>query len=223
MRRRVEERTETVRVTDLRRRVRAAMEVPPVQWDCPERIDACYLDEPLPVRKVRVIALKLSRMPTDLWDGQLLAGSMTLECPRVHAERGFPDYVTDAEREAAQQRGLGIHSVFGHIVPDYPALLSKGLLGLRAEAEAQRPQAQEGSERAFLDSVCLAVDAVIEFAKRLAARCTAEAGGCTDAARAGELWQMAENLRQVPAGPAQTCWQALQAVWLYCTWFSMRP
>ena len=84
---------ETARVADLRRRVRAAMEEPPVAWDCPERIDE-QMAEPLPVRKARAIALKLAHMPTDLWDGQLFAGSMTLEEPRVHAEWGFPDYVT---------------------------------------------------------------------------------------------------------------------------------
>ena len=39
---------------------------------------------------------------------------------RVHAKWGFPDYVTDAEREAAAERGLNIRSVFGHIVPFSP-------------------------------------------------------------------------------------------------------
>lgn len=205
---------DTARVTDLRQRVRAAMERPPVHRACAERIDDRYMDEPLPVRKARAIAAKLAEMPTDLWDGQLFAGSMTLEHPRVHAEWGFPDYVTTAEREAAQQRGLSIHSVFGHIVPDYPTLLAKGLRGIRADTEAQRPNVQCAEEQAFLDSVCIAVDAVIDFAERLATRCAAEAEACTDATRAEELRQMAVNLRQAPAGPAQTCWQALQAVWL---------
>ncbi|MEI7832051.1 MAG: pyruvate formate lyase family protein [bacterium] len=205
---------DTARIVDLRGRVRAAMELPPVKWDCPERIDTRYMHEPLPVRKARAIALKLANMPTDLWEGQLIAGSMTLEHPRVHAEKGFPDYITDAEREAARQRGLGIGSVFGHIVPDYPTLLAKGLLGIRADAEAQRPLAQSAEEHAFLDSVVIALDAVIAFAGRLADRCEAEAAACRDSIRAGELVQMAANLRQAPAGPAQTCWQALQSVWL---------
>ena len=205
---------ETPRVADLRRRVRAAMEEPPAAWDYPTRIPPEQMAEPLAVRKARAMALKLAHMPSDLWDGHLIAGSMTLEAPRVHAEWGFPDYVTDAEREAAAARGLSIRSVFGHIVPDYPRLLAKGLNGIRADAEAQRPLAQSPDEFAFLDSVVIALDAVMGYAWRLADRCDAEAGRQADPIRAGELRQMTANLRQAPAGPARTYWQALQAVWL---------
>ncbi|MFQ6134075.1 MAG: pyruvate formate lyase family protein, partial [Armatimonadota bacterium] len=210
----IEDLPDTARVLDLRRRVRDAMEQPPQAWPCPEHIADAHMSDPLPVRKARAIALKLSHMPTDLWEGQLFAGSMTLEHPRVHAERGFPDYTTEAERSAASERGVSIHSVFGHIVPDYPALLAKGLRGIRAEAEAQRPKAESADEHAFLDSVVIALDAVMDFAGRLAARCDAEAAAATDEDRAAELRQMAANLRQAPAGPAQSFWQALQSVWL---------
>ena len=98
------ERPDTERVAGLRRRVRDAMEQPPETWTCPARIDDRFMNEPLPVRKARAITLKLRRMPTDLWDGQLFAGSMTMERPRLHAERGFPDYATDEEREEAAQK-----------------------------------------------------------------------------------------------------------------------
>ena len=205
---------DTARVLDLRRRVREAMERPPVAWDCPARIDEWHMAEPLPVRKAYAIATKLSHMPTDLWDGQLFAGSMTLEEPRVHAEWGFPDYTTDEERAEAAERGLSIHSVFGHIVPDYPSLLTKGLLEFRAEAEAQRAAAESGAERAFLDSVLISLDAVMDFASRLADQCSADADRQTDPVREAELRQMAANLRRVPARPAETLWQALQSAWL---------
>jgi formate C-acetyltransferase len=49
---------------------------------------------------------------------------------------------------------------------------------------------------------------------RLAERCEAEAVCQIDEQRAEELYQMAANLRQSPAGPAQSFWQALQAIWL---------
>jgi len=208
------ERADTARVAELRERVRAAMERPPVTWSCPERIEDRFMSEPLAMRKARAIALKLSHMPTDLWRGQLFAGCMTLEEPRVHAEWGFPDYTTEAERAAAAERGLSIRSVFGHIVPDYPALLQKGLRAIRSEAEEQRAQAESDEEVAFLDSVAIALDAVMGYATRLAERCGKDAERETKDARAGELRQMAANLRQVPGGPATTFWQALQSVWL---------
>ncbi len=194
----------TERVADLRKRVRDAMEQPPVGWDCPARIDERYMSEPIAVRKARAIALKLSKMPTDLWDGQLFAGCMTLERPRVHAEQGFPEYTA----------GVSPPGCAGHIVPDYPRLLKKGLRGIIADAEAQRANVQNADEEAFLDSVVVALEGVIYFAERLADRCQSEADAQDDAERAGELRQMAANMRQVPAEPAQTFWQALQSVWL---------
>jgi len=172
------------------------------------------MSEPLAVRKARAIALKLSRMPDDLWEGQLFAGSMTLEEPRIHAEGGFPDYVTDAERARAAEQGMSIYSVFGHIVPDYSTLLKKGLRGIRADADAQGVNVRSTDETAFLDSVAIAVDAVMAFAARLAERCERDAKGKDDLHRATELRQMAANLKQVPSGPAKTFWQALQSVWL---------
>jgi formate C-acetyltransferase len=203
---------DTPRVLDLRRRVRDAMERPPAQWECPARIDPLDPAEPVAVRKARAIALKLSAMPADLWEGQLLAGSMTLEEPRAHAEHGFPAYVTDAERDEGRKRGLDT-GCFGHIVPDYPTLLAKGLGGIRADAEAQRPHAASPAERAFLDSVCIALDGVTAYAGRLANHCAARARTAAPG-RAAELRQMEANLRRVPAGPAGTFWQALQSVWL---------
>lgn len=206
-------RADTPRIADLRTRVRAAMERSYAAHEWPARIDQAYMGEPLPVRKARALAVKLGGMPTDLWDGQLFAGSMTLEAPRVHYERGFPDYTTPEERAAARAEGLDITSVFGHIVPDYPRLLAKGLRGIIAEADAERPRAQNPEETAFLDSVTIACQAVIDLAARLAERCEAEARDA-EPARAAELRQMAANLRQSPAGPAHSFWQALQAVWL---------
>jgi formate C-acetyltransferase len=190
------------------------MKQPPTRWDCPPRIEHRHMSDPLPVRKARAIALKLSQMPPDLWDGQLFAGSLTLESPRLHAEWAFPDYLTEAEAAAGAAKGLTIHSVFGHIVPDYPTLLSSGLRGIRARAEKNVTQTRAADELAFLDSVIIAVDAVIDYAQRLAEHCDEEAGQHRDAGRAAELRQMAANLRQAPAGPAESFWQALQSVWL---------
>ena len=207
-------RTDTARVADLRRRVRDAMDVPPESWDGPTHIPAEQMSEPLQVRKARALALKLSHLPTELWQGQLFAGSITLERPRTHAEWGFPDYITDAERRAAEDRGLSIRSVFGHIVPDYPRLLGQGLEGIRAGALAERGRAASPDEAAFLDAVVISLDAVGQYAIRLAVRCELEAAGEGAPERAAELRQMADNLRAAPAGPAQSFWQALQSVWL---------
>jgi len=205
---------DTPRVQDLRRRVRNAMEAPPVYWESPARIDVIYMGESLAVRKARAMALKLSLMPTDIWRGQLFLGSMTLEDPRVHYERSFPDYATEVESQRADELGMSIRSCFGHIVPDYPRLLSKGLRGIMADAQAQRENAQSQDELEFLESIEITLQAVIDYAQRLADRAQQEATNCSDPVCSAELAQMAVNLRQVPVGPAQTYWQALQSSWL---------
>ncbi|MFH1086301.1 MAG: pyruvate formate lyase family protein [Chloroflexota bacterium] len=178
---------DTPRVADLRRRVRAAMGIAPVYARGSERIAEAYMSEPLPVRKARALALKLSEMPTDVWGGQLFCGSLTLENPRTHYEPGkafrggsggFPDYTTAEERAQAAQFGLTISSVFGHIVPDYPRLLRKGLSGILAHARAQRRQAQGDDERNFLDSVEIALQGVMDYATRLAEGAESEAACC---------------------------------------------
>jgi formate C-acetyltransferase len=99
-------------------------------------------------------------------------------------------------------------------VPDYPKLLARGLRGVCAEAEAQRASANSPEEAAFLDSVIVAAEGVIGFAARLADQCDQDAVAEEDTIRSAELRQMAANLRQAPAGPAHTFWQALQSVWL---------
>ncbi len=210
----IHERPDTERVLDLRIRVRRAMSRPPERWACPERLPDDQMDAPLAVRKARAIALKLGAMPTDMWYGQLLAGSMTLEEPRLNGEWGFPDYTTEAEREAAAEKGLSIRSVFGHVVPDYPRLLAVGLDGIAADAETRRAVAETDEELAFLDSVGIACRAVVDFAERLALRCDEESEHVESAERTEGLKRMAGNLRQAPAGPALTFRQALQSVWL---------
>jgi choline trimethylamine-lyase len=205
--------SDTPRVANLRARVQAAMAHPPAKWDCPRRIPDGQMSEPVPLRKARAIALKLAHMPTDLWAGQLLAGSMTLEEPRLHCEWGFPEYLTEDEREDGARRGLST-GCFGHIVPDYPTLLKLGLRGIQAEARKQYRHCRTERENTFLDSVIIATDGVIDFASRLADRCQSDAAVEADSDRAAELLRMADNLRQVPAGPAETFWQGLQSVWL---------
>lgn len=203
---------DTPRLMDLRRRVRAAMYEPSETWQGPPRIDPLDPAEPVIIRKARAIAAKLSAMPTDLWTGQLLAGSMTLETPRLHAERGFPQYLTDEELEEGKLRGLTT-GCFGHIVPDYPTLLAKGFSGILAEVADQRCRAENDSQLAFLDAARVAIGGVLLLAERLARQCEEDAASAT-ASRAEDLREMAANLRHSPAGPARTFWQALQSVWL---------
>ena len=204
---------DTPRLADLRRRVRDAMEIDPQTWEGPERIEPLNAAEPVAIRKARAIAAKLNALPMGHWDGQLIAGSMTFEKPRLHLEHSFPHYLTDDELEQGR-RNQWQTGCFGHIVPDYPRLLARGLSGIRDDVMDQYAACRDRQERAFLDSAVIALDAVMDLAQRIGDDCEERAEACADAAQAAELRQMAENLSVAPAGPAETFWQGLQAVWL---------
>jgi choline trimethylamine-lyase len=203
---------DTPRVDDLRKRVRSAMYAEPTVWECPGSIDPRYSLEPLAVRKARALALKVASMPTDLWTGQLLAGSLTLEDPRIHAEKGFPEYLNADESKHAEELGLGT-GCFGHIVPDYPLLLTEGISGIKERIAVARVDNTTPENVAFFDSVEVALDGVLRYATALAAQCESDADRAIPE-RAPELRQMARNLRIAPVGPAESFWQALQSVWL---------
>ena len=204
---------DTARIRDLRHRVRTTMTVAPENWMGPERIDDAFMNEPVALRRARAIAAKLSAMPIDHWQGQLIAGSMTLENPRLHLEPGFPVYLTEDEQAQVKKKGLSTRC-FGHIVPDYPRLLEKGLLGIRDDALAEKRNAQHTDDITFLDSTIIALEAPVHYAQRLAEALTTAAGKQANRKTQETLLVMAANLAQVPARPAQTFWQALQSVWL---------
>ena len=53
-----------------------------------------------------------------------------------------------------------------------------------------------------------------ELAKKYSTLCSRKAAGENDGIRKSELLQMAENLKKVPWEPAETFWEAMQALWL---------
>jgi len=106
----------------------------------------------------------------------------------------------------------------GNVLPDHQWVLREGLNGVIARAK-ERLEALDLtapgtiSQYWFLQAVITANTAVINFARRFSDKLDALARVEKDAARKQELLTMAENCRQVPAGPARSFWQAIQTVW----------
>jgi formate C-acetyltransferase len=107
----------------------------------------------------------------------------------------------------------------GRQVINFPKVLNKGLSGIIEEAQGELSGhlvlSNEGlHKRYFWEAVIIACNAVITFAKRYAELLEEKAANEDNPARKQELEEMAGNLRQVPAGPARTFHQAVQATWL---------
>ncbi len=106
-----------------------------------------------------------------------------------------------------------------HTIQDYRSVLERGVKGLKQEIneqiaalDASRPAGLEDFDRLNLYRAMLIVaDGLILYAQRCADLCEERAGQETDRQRRTELLEMARICRKVPAGPADTWWEALQS------------
>ena len=110
------------------------------------------------------------------------------------------------------------HAV-SHTIADLPLVLARGLVALRDEAREREAAATEPRARAFHAGVRWALDGVLDYSERLAARALERARELTGddpaaVARRAELEELARIARRVPAHPARTYHEALQALWL---------
>jgi len=104
-------------------------------------------------------------------------------------------------------------------VPNYEKLLTKGINGIKKEAEEKLKNVIEMvpddylEQCEFLDAVIITLDATIDFARRYAEKAKEMAESEKDEARKRQLEQIAEVCRRVPAEPATTYYEALQSFW----------
>ena len=92
---------------------------------------------------------------------------------------------------------------FGHLAPDWEAVINEGFGALKEKAQARLQMSCNENQRYFLEGAVICYDAVMDFYERYA----------KEAERAG-MDHLAENLHQVSRGPAETFEQALQQIWL---------
>ena len=132
------------------------------------------------------------------------------------------DLIPAAARKSVEHGVItvgGIGTAIGNIAPDYPKLLGKGLNGIVAEIDEQiagfHIEAIDDIRKLeFWKAARVACRAVIAFAGRYASSARALAEAQTDAAWKNELLLMADILDRVPAKPAETFREAIQALWL---------
>jgi formate C-acetyltransferase len=104
-------------------------------------------------------------------------------------------------------------------VHDYEIVLSKGFLGIKAEAEQALAALDEYSplayceKKPFWDAVIIVCDAIILWAGRHADLAETLSKTENNAPRRKELQRIAEICRHVPANPARNFYEALQSQW----------
>jgi formate C-acetyltransferase len=174
-------------------------------------------------------------MPIDIDPDQLLVGYTDSGPYPAHvysanaAKLASPSYSSsrlnnEEKRELAneiipiwKEQGL-MESVghYGHNIHNYEKVLSKGFLGIKEEAEAGLakldPAEPENLKKAtFLNGVVMAMEAAAEIGERFAARARQMAVEEMDAGNKADLLRIAEVCERVPAHPAKTLHEAIQA------------
>lgn len=109
---------------------------------------------------------------------------------------------------------------YGETTPDWRMILSKGVGGIKKEAEeklAELDDAHVGDlEKIFFyKSVIIAAEGIITLANRHADLAEKMAAECKDEKRKAELLKIAEVNRRVPEHPARTFYEAMQSMLSY--------
>lgn len=128
----------------------------------------------------------------------------------------------------ADERGLKSKSVVSETasyrtglqwVPDYQKAITRGFLSLKQEAEDKlagldlQNSVDLWRKKPFLEAMIIVCEAIMIWGQRHAALALALAKEETDPVRRGELLDIAEICRAVPAHPARTFREALQCQW----------
>ena len=169
------------------------------------------------VRRARATAAVLAGLTPRIDPDDLLVGRFS--------QRSLSE---DEREELGRLRGEAMPAAspsYGqraHMAIDYERLLRDGVAGIREEIagyrsrlDASRPEDLERD--AFYRACLIALEGLCDLTRHYADRADALADGEADAARRDALRAIAARCRRVPEAPAQSFYEALQAVHLV-TW-----
>ncbi len=170
----------------------------------------------------------LHYLPQEILPGDLLAGGrfniMTSACltEKETRQRDSLVYGPGGSRSSMlwfHNHGYGnAGATSGHLIPDYGRIIREGWMAIYAELEqafsaltdAEKAGKKGGQLRAMMIAATLPRDLAAEYRRECLRLSEIE----PDPNRRAELAQMADNLTRVPWEPAQTFWEAVQALWL---------
>jgi len=163
----------------------------------------------LSTRRVNPLAVspaqraKLAREIFPFW----FSRSVLARAPLHAADLSLPNVLTAGRRFLLTQ-----FAGISHVTPDYVAVLERGFEGILSDVQAARAEAQDDAARVFLDAAEIAARAAIAFGERWRAHCACEAERAPSPERAAELRALADVLARVPARPARSFREAVQAI-----------
>jgi formate C-acetyltransferase len=176
--------------------------------------------EPLVVRRALFFRTVVEKhLPVKVLDGELIVGSyFNTALSKTHNRREGRRWKTMVKRwrrKAEEVNSLGVGNcgaVPGHLIPNYPKVLRLGFRGIVAELEEKLQQAR-GRKKDLLRALVISCQAAAVFASRYADEAERLVAEEPDERRREELRQIAAICRRVPWNPAESFYEALQALW----------
>ena len=155
--------------------------------------------------------------------------TITAEEIRVLDQEVFPFWMEDNLREWTRRENgrpdaleLDERFVFyfmwktqaaSHTVIDVPRALGRGLRDIIDEAARKEAGCGDPQKHAFYQATRVAMEGVLEYAENLALHAEELAEAAEQPTRRRDLLELARICRKVPAEPAQTVHEAVQAIW----------
>ncbi|MCE9604911.1 MAG: glycyl radical protein [Planctomycetia bacterium] len=159
----------------------------------------------------------ISEVLTSYWTGKDYATGYVKSLP---PDTRFMEYGPDPKNTILMTVVVFASSPMRHSqnwTPDWSKILTRGVRGIREEAEAKLAALSEPRDfvhkKPFLEAVIITCDAMTTWSRRYAELATELAAKETNPQRKKELEEIAEICRWVPENPARTFREALQAQW----------
>ncbi|MCP4672422.1 MAG: hypothetical protein GY857_14085, partial [Desulfobacula sp.] len=106
-------------------------------------------------------------------------------------------------------------ATISHTTPCYEIVLKKGIKGIMEEAKQKQTQNQDDEQKTvFYRSVTIAMQGVLDYSSNISKQAAKLAMTETDLERKKNLQKMAAICKQVPANPAKTFHEAVNALWI---------
>ena len=183
----------------------------------------------LPERRAWLIReVMVEYVPQEVLPGDLVAGArfniLASRCWTQAEARARNERIDGSSGARAAMKWFHDHgygnagATSGHLIPDHERVLRIGWKGVYEDLETRHDGLSEsekdGPGGAQLRAMMTAAEMPRDLAARYAGLCRRLAAEERDPTREQELEQMARNLDRVPWEPAETFWEALQALWI---------
>lgn len=131
----------------------------------------------------------------------------------------YNTHVSDTVKNAVSTRIFAINQTDkgqGHIIPDYPKFLERGLKDILVEVEALH---QNNPENTFYEASYICMKAAINYVLRYAKAVAEKIATCTNETRKKELETIHTILNKIAYEKPDTLYEALQLMWIMCLIF----